>query len=86
MVCFTYSDMVRLPGDKEFCRKFRKEEKMYRKDRWFLDLVDIAVFDYLMSHHDSKHTMIYKRENDKPEFNVLHHLETHIVVIAADNF
>ena len=67
---FHYSDLRRLPGDKRYCQKFRHFP--YDRDVWFLDVVDIAVFDFLMSHMDSKHTYISEGKNfSEPEFNVM---------------
>ena len=45
------------PGDKRFCRKFRQESP-YNQDSWFLDILDISIIDYIMSHDDSRHTYI----------------------------
>ena len=64
------ADLQRLPGDKTFCKKFRRYSP-YTQDRWFLDLVDIAVLDYLMSHIDAKHTALFLKGNRTAEFNVM---------------
>lgn len=68
---FSLSDINRLPGDKRFCMKFRQDAR-YKEDAWFLDLVDIAILDYLMSHRDAKHTYLTDPESEmEPEFNVM---------------
>ena len=63
--------MERLPGDKRYCSHFRKIFP-YNEDAWFLDIVDIAVIDFLMSHLDAKHTYVSDvARNNTPLFNVM---------------
>ena len=65
-----FRDLKRLPGDKTYCNKFRKDAP-YGEDTWFLDIVDLAVFDYMMSHLDEKHAYYRPLKEEKPLFNVM---------------
>ena len=54
---FLFRNLERSPGDKRFCRQFR-QKKPYNDDSWFLDIIDISIIDFIMSHDDSRHTYI----------------------------
>ena len=63
-----FRDLDRPSGDKTYCDRFRKINS-YNEDSWFLDVVDIAVMDFLMSHMDARHT--YIRLSSGARFNVM---------------
>ena len=65
-----FRDLRRLPGDKTYCNKVRKYAP-YNEDTWFLDLVDLGVFDFMMSHMDEKHAYYRPLKEEKPLFNVM---------------
>ena len=51
-----------LPGDSTFCRWFRTTNDYY-KDKRFVNILDIAVLDYLMLSYDSKDNYIINDKN-----------------------
>ena len=53
-----------------YCKKFRIDAP-YNKDHWFLDIIDMAVFDYIMTNLDDKHYYYRSLKDEKPLFNVM---------------
>ena len=72
IVCLyvNFSDLKRLPGDKEYCEEFRTKFP-YEDDDWFIDIIDIAVFDFLLSHSDAKHVYVKDLQTDQVLFNLM---------------
>lgn len=45
-------------NNRSYCDKIRRENEPYTQDRYYLDLFDFAVVDYIMYHFDTKHYVI----------------------------
>ena len=45
-------------NNKSYCDKIRHEEEPYTTDRYYLDLFDFAILDFIMYHFDTKHYVI----------------------------
>ena len=67
---FLLSNLYRLPGENAYCLEFRNRT-FYEDNQWFLDIVDIAVFDFIMSNMDSKHTFYQPYKETRPLFNIM---------------
>ena len=52
-----------LPGNDSYCRRFRNTSDYYKDER-FVNILDIAVLDYLISSRDSKDTYIINKNKE----------------------
>ena len=50
-------------NNKTYCQKVQNSIQPYNIDRYFDDLMDFSVVDYLMYHYDSKHYILYDKSD-----------------------
>ena len=52
-------------GDDTFCKRFRTTHEDYQLDRRFVNILDIAVLDYMMLSYESRDNYIINKKNER---------------------
>ena len=66
ILCFHFFRFKSLPlGDDTFCKWFRTTHEDYQLDRRFVNILDIAVLDYMMLSYESRDNYIINKKNER---------------------